>query len=507
MRLLRSVTLVAAFVSIAVVTPAHIPQAPAKVTPVDAARIRAYVETTLKTWDIPGAAVGIVKDGQVVFLEGFGKRDVDRNLPVTPRTRFILGSTTKAFTTMALGLLVDERKLSWDQPVITALPDFRLQDEYASLHATVRDLASHRSGLPRHDWVWMNSPMDLGELVRSLRYLEPSRELRAAFQYNNLMFISLGYLVEKVSGVPWDAFLHERIFKPLGMADSGCTIPEYTAAAEYARSYRIEGGKAVMQPFPLPSDKLMYGARASGSVNTTAADMCKWMLLHLSNGRVGGKALISPATLLQMHTPQIATPWNPGQQSETLFPSYGLGWMLDVYRGNYRVHHGGSTLDFNSYVILFPHAGTGVVVLINANTSGVNALAFGIGDLAMGMEPIDWNGRIQAQNRAASGNRPQAARVAGTHPARNLEEYVGEYRHPAYGTLKVDTSVGKLSVTFHGYSSPLEHWHYETFSVIESDLAGIRLTFQTNARGEIVSVSAPLESAVKDIAFARDRKN
>ncbi len=507
MRLLRSVILAAAIVTTTIATPAHISQAPAKVTAVDATRIRAYVETTLKIWDIPGAAVGIVKDGRVVFLEGFGKRDVDRNLPVTPRTRFILGSTTKAFTTMALGLLVDERKLSWDQPVVTALSDFRLQDEYASLHATVRDLASHRTGLPRHDWVWMNSPMDLGELVRSLRYLEPSRELRAAFQYNNLMFISLGYIVEKVSGAPWDAFLHERIFRPLGMADSGCTIPEYTAAAEYARSYRKEGGKVVMQPFPLPSDKLMYGARASGSVNTTAEDMCKWMLLHLSNGRAGNPALISSANLLQMHTPQIATPWNPGQQSETLFPSYGLGWMLDVYRSNYRVHHGGSTMDFNSYVMLFPHAGIGVVVLINANTPGVNALANGIGDLAMAMEPIDWNGLLQARNRVGSGNRPQAARTAGTHPAHNFEEYIGEYRHPAYGTIKVETSGGHLSVTFHGYSSPLEHWHYETFSITGSDLVGIRLTFQTDARGEVVSVSAPLESAVKDIVFARGRKN
>jgi CubicO group peptidase (beta-lactamase class C family) len=504
---MRSLRAVVSTAVLMLALPAAISQSPAIAAAVDVARIKAYIEPTMKIWNIPGAAVGIVKEGQVVFLEGFGKRDMEKSLPATPRTRFILGSTTKAFTSMALGLLVDDRKLSWDQPIASVLPDFRLQDEYASLHASARDLASHRTGLPRHDMVWINSPMDLGELVHSLRFLEPSRELRTAYQYNNLMYISLGYLVERVSGLPWDAFLRERIFQPLGMSDSGCTIPEYTASAEYAFSYRSAGNKAAVQPLPLPSDKLMYGARASGSVNTTAGDMCKWMLLHLNNGRVGDKPLISATTLMQMHTPQIATPWNPNQRGETLFPSYGLGWMLDVYRGHYRVHHGGSTLDFNSYVMLFPYSQTGVAVLINANTPGVNALVNGIADLAMGMDPIDWNKRLSDQNRAASAGRQQTPPASGTHPAHKIEDYAGEYNHPAYGTLRVEAVGATLSIRFHGYTSPLEHWHYDTFSISVSDLAGTKLTFQTNARGEIASVSASLEPTVKEIVFMRTARD
>jgi CubicO group peptidase (beta-lactamase class C family) len=194
-------------------------------------KIRSYIDTSMKVWGTPGLAVGIVKDGKVILAEGFGKRDVEKNLPVTPKTRFILGSTTKAFTTMAMGILVDEGKLDWDKPVSSYLPQFKLMNEYATLHATPRDLATHRTGLPRHDIVWANAAFSLPELVESLQYLEPSRDFRTTFQYNNLMYIAAGCLVGRVSGSSWEEVVRERIFEPLGMADSGCTVPELLSAA------------------------------------------------------------------------------------------------------------------------------------------------------------------------------------------------------------------------------------------------------------------------------------
>jgi CubicO group peptidase (beta-lactamase class C family) len=164
-------------------------------------KIRSYIDTSMKAWGTPGLAVGIVKDGQVILAEGFGQRDVEKNLPVTPKTRFILGSTTKAFTTMAMGILVDEGKLDWDKPVSYYLPEFKLMNEYATLHATPRDLATHRTGLPRHDLVWANAAFPLQELVKSLQYLEPSRDFRTTFQYNNLMYIA-GILSAGLREVP-----------------------------------------------------------------------------------------------------------------------------------------------------------------------------------------------------------------------------------------------------------------------------------------------------------------
>jgi CubicO group peptidase (beta-lactamase class C family) len=468
-----------------------------------AQKIRAHIESTLKTWEVPGAAVGIVKDGRMVFLEGFGKRDLEKGLPVTPQTRFILGSTTKAFTALSVGLLVADKKLEWDKPVSDYIPEFRLMDDYASLHATPRDLASHRSGLPRHDFVWVNSAQDLPGLVRSLRFLEPSRELRAAFQYNNLMYVTLGYLVECISGRPWDAFVHERIFQPLGMADSGCTIPEYSAAAEYAFSYKKEKEGFIAQPFPRPEEKLMYGARASGSINTTAADMVRWVTEHLAPYAADVKTVFPAELLREMHTPQIPVPQPPRARDVILSPSYGLGWMTDIYRKEWRVQHGGSTLGFNSFVAFFPQARVGLVVLINADSPAINILANGIADLTLGLEPIDWSQRFKKMLEAGGAAETEEPRVEGTSPAHKLEEYAAEYIHPAYGTLKIAIKDGRLMAETHGFSSSLEHWHYDTFRVAESELRGEKLTFRTDERGRVVAVEAKLEPAVKEIIFER----
>lgn len=467
-------------------------------------KVRTLTEAIMKKWNIPGAAVAIVMDGETVFSEGFGERDLEKGLPVTPRTRFILGSTTKAFTALAVGLLAAEGKLEWDKGVVSYLPEFRLQDDFASLHATPRDLAAHRTGLPRHDLVWINSTLEIGEMVRALRYLEPSRELRAAFQYNNLMYITLGYLVEKTAGMPWDSFVRERIFKPLGMNESGCTIPEFTAAPEFALSYVREDGRQVPSPLPQPADKLMYGARASGSVNTTARDMCRWITAQLQDGRVDGRQVLPQGLIGKTHAPQIPIPWSPASDPEILLPAYALGWMTDVYRGHYRVHHGGSTLEYNSYVTLFPQDRTGLVVLINASSPASMILANAVSDLALGLEPVDWNGRAEKLMKAESEAEPKEKRIEGTHPAHPLEEYAAVYTHPAYGELRVDKAgdVRLLAVT-HGFSWPLEHWHFETFAFAEGPFKGQKLTFMTNAKGEVAEAACGFEPAVKDIVFKR----
>ncbi len=468
-----------------------------------AQKIRALIESTLKTWEVPGAAVGMIKDGKVVFLEGFGKRDLEKGRPVTSRTRFILGSTTKAFTALSVGLLAAEKKLDWDRPMADYIPEFRLLDEYASLHATPRDLASHRSGLPRHDFVWVNTPQDLPGLVRSLRFLEPSRGLREAFQYNNLMYMTLGYLVERVSGRPWDTFVRENIFLPLGMTDSGCTIPEYTAAAEHAISYKKEKDRFTARPFPRPEEKLMYGARASGSIHTTAADMVKWIAEHLAAYAADAKTVFPADLLREMHTPQIPVPQPPRTDAYILSPSYGLGWIIDIYRNVWRVQHGGSTLGFNSFAAFFPQAKVGLVVLINADSPAIGILANAIADLALGLEPVDWAKRFEERLKAGGATEAEEPRIEGTKPAHKLEEYTGEYVHPAYGTLKVDIEGGRLNVVTRGFYSPLEHWHFETFRIGESELSGQKFVFRTDEQGRVVAIAAKLEPAVKEIVFER----
>ena len=469
-------------------------------------KIRSDIETSMKVWGTPGLAVGIVMDGRVILAEGFGLRDIEKNLPVTSKTRFILGSTTKAFTTMAMGILVDEGKLDWDRPVSSYLPQFRLMNDYAALHATPRDLVTHRTGLPRHDFVWGNSAFSLPEVVDSLRHLEPSRDFRTAYQYNNLMYIVAGYLVGRVAGSSWEEVVRERIFKPLGMADSGCTVPELQAAAEFSIAYEKEKEKLAARPFPPPDDVLMYGPRASGSVNTSAEDMCKWLLLHLNKGMAGGQRVISAANLLQMHSPQIPVPWRPDEKSESMHPSYGLGWMVDSYRGRYRVHHGGATMGFFSSVSLFPHENLGIVVMVNMGGAVPTIIANYASDVLLGLEPLDWNKKIRDMMKAEDAAASQEKRIEGTKPSHKLEDYAGEYSHPAYGRLKVEAAQDALTASWNSITSLLEHWHYETFRTAGDNFRSMKLTFQANAKGEIISVSAPLEPAVREIVFQRVQK-
>ena len=178
----------------------------------------------MEAWHAPGFALAVVRGGEVILSQGFGYRDVERNLKVTPYTRFAIGSATKAFTTMAMAILVDERKLDWDTPVRCYLPAFRLHDLFATDRITPRDLVTHRSGLPRHDNLWYCSSFTRSELVQRLQYLEPAWDLRTVYQYNNLMFMLQGVIVEKVTGLSWEENIIERIFKPLGMSHSNLSI-------------------------------------------------------------------------------------------------------------------------------------------------------------------------------------------------------------------------------------------------------------------------------------------
>jgi CubicO group peptidase (beta-lactamase class C family) len=466
-------------------------------------RIRDLVSAAMREWHVPGAGLGIVKDGKVMFQDGLGLRNVEENLPVTSKTRFVLGSTTKAFTTMAMGILVDEGKLDWDKPVESYMPHFKMMDDWATLRLTPRDMVTHRSGLPRHDLVWVGSSFTLKELVESLKYLEPSRELRSAFQYNNLMYMAAGYLVGKVAGIPWEDFIRMRIFGPLGMANSGCTLADFQSSAEFSFAYRYENNQYKRLDFPPSSDILRYGPRASGSINTTAEDMCRWLLLHLQNGAAGGKQVISKKGLDEMHTPQVIIPEQKIKKSEVMHESYGLGWSIDSYRGHYRVHHGGSTMGYNSYVTLFPHENLGIVVLANASSALPGALSHSLSDLLLGLEPVDWNKRMAEEIRSRQAPRAEDKRIEGTVPGHELKDYAAEYEHPAYGRMIVSLKDGTLIIETHGLSSPLEHWHYETFVAKEGELKGQKLTFHTNALGVVHKVSAPLEPAVKDIIFSR----
>jgi CubicO group peptidase (beta-lactamase class C family) len=474
--------------------------------------LRQLVADSLELWLVPGAAVAVVQDGQVLFSEGFGLRNIGQNLPVTADTLFPIASCTKAFTAMSAGLLVDEGLLDWDRPVRDYLPDFKLQDPFASQRMSMRDLLTHRSGLPRHDMLWFLSNFDRRQIYERLRYLEPSKDFRAAYQYQNLMFMVAGYLVGEIAGMTWEKFVQTRIFDRLGMGISNFSTQETRRSVNYALPYRILDGQ--IKPidfFENDGEKAALGPAVS--IVSCVNDMVRWLQVHTGSGRFNGEQFISAANLAEMHRPQIVTSNEVGRQRFGFeMPAYGLGWAMHAHKGKVIVEHGGNALGFHALVSLVPDRHTGIVVLSNTVTNFLpEVLSYSIYDRLLDLGETDWNGLFkplldelrsaEKQSRAQAGEE----RVAGAGPSHALEDYLGEYEHPAYGVVAVRRAGEKLEVVFNDkVTVPLEHYHYDYFKAFLEDIEFLmRLSFTTDVKGNIAGFSVQLEPEVKEVYFAR----
>ncbi|MCA1562842.1 MAG: serine hydrolase [Acidobacteria bacterium] len=470
-----------------------------------------FVQSAMKSWNVPGLAVAIVKDGTVVMAKGYGLRNIQANLPVTPDTIFAIGSSTKAFTTMAMGILVEEGKLAWDEPVTKYLPKFALKDEVAGKRMTPRDLVTHRSGLPRHDLVWYNAKLSRPELVASLPYLEPNEDFREKFQYQNLMFLTAGHLTAEVAGTSWEDVIRTRILDPVGMKNSNFAVGESQKGRDFATPYTFSEKKALDIPF-----RVIDAMGPAGSINSSVNDMAKWLQLNLGGGAIGGKRIVAARQVQDMHRPQMVIQTFPGlfEDPEVQQPSYGLGWIIESYRGKKRVHHGGAIDGFIAQVSMLPDDGIGVVVLSNLGGNPLpDIIARHASDRLLGLEPIDWNGRSLKRRdvgEKASASAKKAAgeeRKTGTKPAHTLGEYAGEYVHPAYGSVTVARAGEGLTARFHDLPMRLTHWHFETFraDVEEKSLSELKLFFQflTDAQGEVDRLTVPLEPSVQPITFKK----
>lgn len=467
------------------------------------------IAAALEDWKTPGLALAVVVDGSTVLAEGYGLRDVERELPVTPRTLFAIGSATKAFTTFVMGSLVDEGELDWDEPVASYVPGFRLYDDYATARLTPRDMATHRSGLPRHDLAWYNNEsITRAEVVRRLRYLPPNKELREIWQYNNFMYATAGHLIEQITGKSWEDNVRERILEPLGMTRTNFSVVDSERDEDAAQPY-LEDDNVVRKVAFRPID-LMGPA---GSINSTAEEMARWLALHTGNGGLNGQKLIAPGTLREMHTPQMVIPRLP-DEPERSPTSYALGWFTESYRGHYRVQHGGNIDGFSALVSLFPNDRLGIVVLVNKDASPLHGLVtLTVADRVLGLEHKDWIGeaaerRDRAQVFIEQGEENKDLfRVKGTKPSRKPAEFAGEYEQPGYGVVEILEEKGKLAMVYNEMTMPLEHWHYDVFNVAEQDdeviPENLRVCFLTDERGRVSRMTIPMEPMVDPIVFTR----
>jgi CubicO group peptidase (beta-lactamase class C family) len=419
------------------------------------------IEQALTDWNIAGLAIAIVKDGRVVHLKGHGFRNIDDKTPVDESTIFGIGSASKTFGAAVIGVLVAEGKLGWDDRIIDHLPDFQVADQYVTQELTVRDLLCHRSGVATNDIIFFGS-VSRDELVHKARFLEQATSLRSRFRYHNLMILTAGQVAARITGSSWDDVVREKILQPLGMARTCTSISEFGRYTNVATPHTVKDGKLVAIPW-LNVDR----TGPAGCVNSCAADMARWMQVHLDRGKHQGKEIWNADVQRVMHSPHtIMYEMTAGHLSEHAnFCLYGLGWMMHDYRGKKVLHHGGATDGMGAFIGLVPEQDLGVVVLQNTSQSPLlSLLGYRIIDAYLGVPASEWTSLEPISSPA----RPGAERPEGpvSAPSLPLASYTGVYHHPIYEHVEVALEHGSLVLSFDLYPrATLEHRDQDTFTM------------------------------------------
>lgn len=469
-----------------------------------------YVNKALRDWQVPGVAIAIVKNDQIIFAKGYGVRKLGEPTPVDERTLFAIGSSSKAFTAAAVAMLVDEGKVKWDDPVTKYLPGFEVFDPYVTRELTVRDLLTHRSGLQRGDFLWYGSEIDRDEILRRTRYLKPSWSLRSTFGYQNLMYLAAGQLIARVSGKSWDDFIRQRLFAPLGMSASGTSIRDFKSSDNVASPHAKVDDKVEVIPW-----RNIDNIAPAGSINSNVVDVAQWVRLQLGEGSYQNKRLFSSGAAKEMHASQTVIRFEPPYSlfyPEAHFLNYGLGWFLSDFRGRKIVEHGGAIDGMRAQVAMIPEEKLGVVVLTNLNGTALPvALAYKVFDGLLGESQRDWSAEFlktfksfEDQGKEAL-KKQEAERIKGTQPSVALEKYAGTYKNDLYGEVKVAHQNGKLNFRFGpAFTSDLEHWHYDTFQArfIAAGVAKPQITFALNAQGKVDTVTLNMPG-VSEYPFKR----
>ena len=468
----------------------------------------AEIDKALHDYQVPGTAIGIIVDGYVVYAKGFGFRDREKKLAVTPDTLFPVGSCTKSFTAFALGCLVDEGVISWDDRMIDVLPDFRMSDHYATQNLTIRDLLTHQTKLPRHDFMWYNSQLSRQDIMRRVRYLDFATDSCDHFHYNNLMYLAVGMAMGKVANKEWEEIINQKILVPLGMTRTCFSSIEMQKSSDYALPY-IEKEDGLKRMNIRDFSKI----GPAGGMISTITEMCRWMKLQLDQGQWQQKQLISPATFKEMQSPQVVSTGYPESKEEQI-RAYGLGWHVQTHLGYRNIMHDGMIDGHTTILTMLPDENIGVVIICNKNlTVFPRLLALQTFDRILEIPGTDWlKEGLEAMEKSKAmmcenQKKESMNRKKGTHPSHPLEEYVGEYENPGYGRIKIDLVDGSLKVVYNNISFQLEHWHYDVFNVCnESEdlffsLKNTKFTFRNNLNGDIGELIVPFEQKAPDIVF------
>ncbi len=493
--------------------------------PVSLGGIDAVVERVRKEFEVPGLAVAVVKDGEVLLARGYGVRKLGEAAPVDAHTRFAIASNTKAFTAAALAILVDEGKLKWGDRVIEHLPWFQMADPYVTREMTLRDLFVHRSGLAlgAGDLLyWPASTYSTEEIARRLRHVPLATSFRANYAYDNILYLIAGLALERVGGRSWAEFVRTRILEPVRMGESSA-MPLHPAKADNVATGHAKFDFKELRP--LDYAVAFENNPAAATIHSSVHDLAKWMRVQLAGGRIDAgpdgarSALFTPARQKEMWS--VVTPMPlPEPRVAALaavrpnFLGYGLGWVLADFRGQRIVYHTGGWPGMVSRLTLVPERNCGVVVLTNQETGAAfNAVTLHVLDALLGAAPTDWVAAYaEAAKRSASDadtswRKHMAARDADAKLALPLARFAGRLRDAWYGDVIVAEEAGRLTMRFEKTPQligDLEHWQHQAFIVRWRDRslnADAWVTFALTPDAKVESAKMSAISPLTDFSF------
>lgn len=481
--------------------------------------VDAIVANFMKAFETPGIGVAIVRRGQVPWLRGYGVRTMGKADPVDAHTRFGIASNSKAFTAAAIAMLVEEGKLGWDEPLTRYLPEFRMADPAVTGMFTVRDLLVHRSGLPLGAGDLMYFPQstaDAAQVMRALQFLRPVRGFRTGYDYDNILYIVAGILIERISGKSWRTFVSERLLAPLGMTDavpSRELLRTANVAGRHARlgpPVRGVGPMRVIQPDEAPL------IDAGGGINASVADIAKWLEAQLAFGELpGGKRLWRTETAAEMWKPQVIMSSSDGgtdaNPARPVMQGYALGWIVQDFRGRRLISHSGGLSGQVTQTAMIPSAGIGVAVFSNTEDGVSGGIRNAILDHLLGTAPAyDWVASYvvrnkQAQDEALTEVPAGEAKPPAGAPSLPLAAYAGRYRDAWYGDIVVMAKGGRLHIEFvptQAFKSVLEPWGSDSFRTRFAAGAGedAVVTFAV-ADGKVTGVKMKALSPLADFSY------
>lgn len=449
-----------------------------------------FVERGMQKWDVPGLAIGIVKDGEVIHTRGYGVKKLGESPRVNENTQFGIASVSKHMAALSLGMLVDEGEISWNDPVQKHIPWFKFSDTYASELVTIRDLLTHQVGVGRMlgNRLQFMTDRSRDELLYRMRYHEFEQPFRSQYVYSNMMYMLAGEVVEAVTGMSWDDFMMERLFEPLGMDRTNTSISDLDEE-NAAWPHQYIKGEVVTIP-----RRSWDNASAAGGVNSTMTDMTRWMQMMLGTpGSLDGERLLTTRTMREIMTPQVSQPIG---SVTSAMRGYGFGLSITDYQGMRVISHGGATDGMNTTYMLIPELEFGIIITTNVFTNFREAIAYTVIDHILGVEGNDWNERyynnFTSRYETVKQLREEfeATRIQDTSPTHSLDAYTGSFYEDQYDNAEVTLDDDTLVLTLwddESLRADLEHWHHNTFRVVWHNPAQREefVTFGMNLEGEI----------------------